>query len=393
MPVGTWSFLHETVIYEYMMSRFDERQLRLKQIYKDGVLQQAKERKINVLALAPINNTRFPDVDSITINKDLKGARPAEIKFVTSSFDYHKSDKERFQRFVQSYGCIIVVKHDELPRDLLTEYPNVDIFALNEFDFISFANENFERFINRQIKVRSFKKVWLMMQSPNFIKGAEGVLPARESGIWCPSENLDCFDLAVGDTILFIKTQGASIQSVNGDWCRKREINPKWRLDEFWIGRVIRPIQNREEYCMRMGRPIDFPLWYDETETGRNDKRVRQRVGNGIRWNRVFGFHPVESLSNLDISFKYLYSRFPSFVEATIDAYTKSKSREINIDIYIALLEFLAGIGNTAKQTLENFIPEVDMPILPWTIKGYTLGIEGVDGEDQPPHDDKPPLS
>ena len=350
-----------------MMNRFDNKKLKLRQIYKNGKF-QFRDHKYDVIDLATINNTFFPDVDSITIGRDPKGARPAEIKFVTSSFNYHKSSKEQFKSFIESNGCIIVVKHDELPRDLLEECPSIDIFALYEFDFISFANENFERYINRQIKSRSFKKIWVMAQSPNFNKGAEGISSARDSGIWCPTENLGCFDLTVGDTVIFVKTLGASKQKVSGTWKSEHGVPEKWRLEELYISRVIYPIQSRGEYCITRGRPVLSPLWYDETETGRNDKRVTQRKGTGIRWNRVFQFHEVETLDSLGITFEYLSSKFPLFVQAVIEAYTNPVSRELTIDLYTNLLEFLAGIENQAYLELKKIVPQEDMPVLPWTI-------------------------
>lgn len=37
MARGTWSFLHEWVIYDYLMARLDEKTLRLKCKIKNGI--------------------------------------------------------------------------------------------------------------------------------------------------------------------------------------------------------------------------------------------------------------------------------------------------------------------------------------------------------------------
>jgi len=88
MPKGTWAFLHEWVLYDYLNSRHEEKTLRFKMKVKNGQL-ILKDKWIKVLDLKPINKTQFPDVESIFLT-DLKTSIPAEIKFTTSLFEYHR---------------------------------------------------------------------------------------------------------------------------------------------------------------------------------------------------------------------------------------------------------------------------------------------------------------
>ena len=141
---GNWSFLHEWVIYEYLMSRFAEKTLRLKCVYKSSN-KIRKDQWVKVSYLETIRGTSFPDVKKIHFvgEKDL---RPAEVKFTTSLFNYHKSKVHisEFDEFQGSKGCIIVVRHDYLPAGL-EQFKNIDIFELDINDFISFSRENFDR--------------------------------------------------------------------------------------------------------------------------------------------------------------------------------------------------------------------------------------------------------
>lgn len=367
MPAGTWSFLHETVIYEYMMHRNAEGQLRLRMVVRDGRLEM-KERWFKVNYLQEIRDTFFPDVKNFIIKGDSKGERPAEVKFVTSAFNYHKSKqhKDSYKNFSDRNGCLIVLKHDFLIDEI-----NMDVFELDEIDFISFVKENFIRFLNRQLRVHNFRKVWIMIQSKNFYEGAHGVLPACESGLWCPTDNLTGFDLAVGDKVLFIRTRGASKQNVNKYWSHG-QIYDKWILSQIWIGEVTSPIKSREEYCQTRGRNMYDPLWYDETEVGRNDKRITQRKTTGLRWKRVFEFKKTNCLKNLDIPFEQLNMVFPEFVKAIVEVYTNTGSREIGQDLYISIMEYISGLENERKeQLLHTFMDQIPT-VIPQQVYGET---------------------
>jgi hypothetical protein len=168
MPAGQWAFLHEAVIYEYLMHRFDENQLQMQQIFRDGKIEM-KERWVTVQELEPIRNTFFPDIKHLIIKSDLKGARPAEVKFITSLFNYHRSkdDVEKYEEFSKQNGCIIVLKHDYVPVGLLDTY-NIDIFQLNEIDFITqfrknMGNGSVEKFLRNRRGYSACKHFWAVV--------------------------------------------------------------------------------------------------------------------------------------------------------------------------------------------------------------------------------------
>lgn len=335
------AFIHEGIIYEYMNHRFSQNSLYLFQKISDGSL-IVKEKKVKVKDLDKIVNTRFPDVDGIVLpDSNLK--RPAEIKFVTSSFDYHKDKKKKsdYIKFKNENGFIIALKHDYLPAELLNDYVNLDVYELDYNDFISFAQENFNRLLNRQLKLRQFSRIWIMMQSKNFSTGADGVLPARESHIWCPSENLTTFDLDVNDKVLFIKTSGSSYQAVGKEFNKEGKIKEKWSLQEIFIGSVTSNIMSRDEYCSISAKNKIEALWYDETPTGKKDPRIYKRKASTIRWNKVFEFDEKKQILNIDIEFNDIFKDVPDFVLAVIAAFTQQRSTEINHETYEALLEFL----------------------------------------------------
>ena len=131
MARGHWSFLHEWVIYEYLIARSSEGTLRFKQVISFGKL-LGKSKWIRVDENILITGTSFPDVKSIKL-KGSAGYRPAEIKFTTSLFNYHRDLKSavEFDAFVKAKGFILVLAHDYLPTSgLLTKHPQVDVFEL-----------------------------------------------------------------------------------------------------------------------------------------------------------------------------------------------------------------------------------------------------------------------
>src|SRR5882724_1427881 len=143
MAKGHWSFLHEWVIYDYLLARADEGTLRLKQVIVSGTL-AGKPKWIKVEEIKPITGTAFPDIQAI----QLKGKglfRSAEVKFTSSLFSYHQSAQytRKFADFVKQNGFLIVASHDYLPKGLIDKYPELDVYEIEIEDFISFCRENF----------------------------------------------------------------------------------------------------------------------------------------------------------------------------------------------------------------------------------------------------------
>jgi hypothetical protein len=106
MPKGQWSFWHEWVIYDYILTRNEERTLHFKQIIASGKL-LGKPKWIKVDKILPITGTTFPDIQAIKLKGD-NNFRPAEVKFTTSLFNYHKDIKyrDKFQELVNHNGFI-----------------------------------------------------------------------------------------------------------------------------------------------------------------------------------------------------------------------------------------------------------------------------------------------
>ncbi|MFJ5717305.1 hypothetical protein [Neobacillus sp. NPDC093127] len=202
------AFIHERIIYEYMMLRFAENKLMMKHVVVAGKLSY-KNKIVPVSYLEPIETT-FPDVNKIVIKGDkcVKG-RPGEIKFLSSDFNYHKDEAEKFNKFKKDSGCMIVLRHDYLPLGLIEKYHDIDVFELDKQDFERYVKENFDRLFNKQLFSREANhfNIWIMSQSPNFYKGYKrmNIEPASVSGIWCPKDKLTNYDISKGDKILFIK--------------------------------------------------------------------------------------------------------------------------------------------------------------------------------------------
>lgn len=176
-----------------------------------------------------------------------------------------------------------------------------------------------------------------MYQGPNFNKGTNETKPARESGIWCPIENLSGFDLAIGDRILFVKTRGASTQQVQPAY--HSGTTPKdWLLDEIYVGELVSTIYSRNEYCQRKKIPGNTQLWVKD-----------QKRNHAWRWNRVFEFRHIKTLRS-GISMKKLKDtpELIEFVSAVTEAFCYQRSREITLQEYRDLLEYL--IPRTGKK-------------------------------------------
>ena len=337
MPRGEWAFIHEWILYEYMLAKYSEDTLRLKVIVYNGKI-NLKTRYIKVKKLMNITNTDFPDINFIQFEEE-KFHRVAEVKFITSKFNYHKDVYSKkasytYNDFLKDHGCIIVLAHDEMPKNLKD---SVDVFEIEQDDFISYIRENILRLINRQMHKSILSKVWVMYQGPNFLKGYNEVKPAKESGIWCPTDNLNGFELGKGDTILFIKTKGCRYQDLNTSKYNE------WKLDSIFVCKVITTIMSREHYCQMKRINYDSLLWYDETEKGKSDSKLRKRkTKEKFRWNRVFEFKKEDEFNNLDLCIKDIPNSLKCFKNICVEVFKNHISSEIEIEQYLKLFQYIA---------------------------------------------------
>ena len=325
MKKGNWPFIHEWTIYEYLIHKVEAKTLRLRATYKEGKIIR-KDNWKKVSTMDPIFGTDFPDIKGIKLEGE-RNLRPAEIKFTSSLFNYHidKKYRDKFKDFLKNNGFIIVLSHDYLPKHL--DENNVDIYEIDRYDFTSFCRENFDRLLNRQIKLHTENKVWIMYQGPNFDLEDDGIKSARKSNIWCPSDNLTSFDLAIGDRVLFIKTIGASTQDVQNNFIK---VEDKWKLTELTITEVNSKIRSRIEYCQLKKINYKNKLW------------VNDPFENNIwRWNRVFEFKIIKTITKNILFSELLDTKTNSFFEAAKDVYCFRTSREIKLQEYRDLIEKL----------------------------------------------------
>lgn len=336
MPSGEWSFIHEWMLYEYMINKYNEGTLRLKYVVMNGKI-SLKTKYVKVIELGNISNTDFPDITSIKIEGDQYN-RVSEVKFITSKFEYHKKKYKEgsytYSEFLDDRGCIIVLAHDEMPLDLNDP---IDVFELEQEDFVSYVRENLSRLLNRQMRKSSYNKIWIMYQGPNFVKGTEKIKPAKESGKWCPSENLTGFELGLGDTVIFIRTKGCRFQDLTTDKIHK------WKLQDIFISKVTLSIMSREHYCQYKGISENSILWYDETEQGKKDTKIRIRKNKEkFRWKRVFEFKKEDEFNNLGLYMEDMPSYLGEFKEKCIKAFKNHISSEIDTDEFLRLLQYVA---------------------------------------------------
>jgi hypothetical protein len=331
---GNWSFIHEWTIYEYMNHRFEEGKLRIKPVFIDGNL-VTSNRWVVVKEMETIRKTDFPDVKSIKLRGG-DNTSVAEIKFKTSLFDYHKKAKYagQYNVFKNNNGFVLVLCHDYLPDDL----NDCNIYELDYIDFIQFCRENFIRLLNRQISIHSETKIWLMYQGPNFWnKGNSQVNVAKKSKIWCPTENLNSFDLAKGDTVVFIKTKGKSKQGARDYEVFIREC----MIENIIIAKVSSKITSRFEYCSEKKlNHLTTELWPDDPKGPKGQ----------WRWNRVFKFKILQ-----DIGKKYELSSFSEnedsiFLKIIHDVFINNRSREMSHETYKLFLERLLGNCRTPRR-------------------------------------------
>lgn len=325
------AFLQERIIYEYMMYRFSQRNLRIKLVVKSGKRVSKPEYKY-VKHLDTITDTFFPDINNIHIETSFKG--PAEVKFLTSEFKLNDYDQVKLVDFGDNNGCIIVLRHDFLPKTALSKFPEIYVYELNQDDFKLFVLENFNRLLHRQLLSResSHLKIWLFSQSPNFYKNNKNssIEPASASGIWCPTDNLDNYDLSLKDKVIFIKFGGEFQinQKVMSSWKRK-EIYPNWIIQGLYIGEVTFPIMSRREYCDISKVPYEQPLWHNELK--------------GKRWDRIFGFKKLfEITCNVQLKKMHAETEGIELVHPILhDVSTQQVSRELSESQYTNFLEYI----------------------------------------------------
>lgn len=361
MPVGEWSFIHEWMIYEYMLYKFNEDTLRLKWVVCGSKL-NLKSEYVKVKELSNITNTSFPDIEGIILeNSSFK--RVAEVKFITSKFDYHKAKYETaYEQFLSNNGCIIVLAHDEMPKGLTDK---MDVFEIDQEDFISFIRHNLVKLLNRQMHKSAYNKIWIMYQGPNFNKGNYEAGPACLSGKWCPTENLNGFELGIDDIVLFIKTEGSSSQ----DLIKKYDA---WKITDVFIGKITLRITSRAHYCQLRKINEESLLWYSETEQGKRDSKLRKRKNSdGWRWKRVFEFKKVNEYKNLGLKFIDMPNELGVFKDICEEVYKQQVSRELSVDQYIKLFQYISKIQsennvNALKEVsdLNNKVESLNQEIL-----------------------------
>jgi len=311
------AFVDEHIIYRYMMMRIDENQLRIRKVIDAGSL-VTNPCWIKVQRLAPITDTRFPDINQISL-----GARnamvPAEVKFITSKFGYHKPTDPNYQNYLieKANGlCVIVLKHDHMPSAFSAEL--LDVWELDHEDFSAFCRTNFHQLLDRQLDIKKGKKHILMAPGPKNFYRKQGmqILPAIESGIWCPQNALTGYQLAENDIVLFIRFKGGSSRTVQPphraelarlaqggrkrNWLNQPPANTtlaNWRILDLTVCEVTSRIRSREEYCDIKQIPRNQKLWHNDP-----------LYPSGVRemWPRVFEFKTLNHYQ-LDVNIKDLY--------------------------------------------------------------------------------------
>lgn len=327
-----------------MNIRFDEKNLRLRRIVEGGKLISNPKWKA-VKGLEPIVDTRFPDVKGISLGKR-NHLVPAEVKYRTSKFDYHSKSKfrEEFEIFKSKGGCVIVLAHDYMPKNLSEEA--LDVWEIDFDDFTTFCRENFSRLLNRQIRGSIGQRYWIMYQGPNFNQN-QPIEAARESKIWCPTNNMSGFDLAEGDRVIFVKTRGASgfkVQPAYHNYKSDFEQNgrrknwPKevksWILEEVYIAEVKSAIYSREEYCAIKKIQYEKQLW--------NNDKFDSETNRWTQWTRVFEFRKVSSASVNKPVFECFSKSSAPFIDQMTESFCYSgTSRELSAEQYLQFIESL----------------------------------------------------
>lgn len=335
------AFIHERVIYEYLHHRDQSDSLYLKCIYEDGIF-NVKNKKVKCQNVY-IENTFFPDVSNIKI-VEFRRTVPAEVKFCTSEYSYHNQMNQeeknmKYEEFVKKKGCIIVLKHDNLPKKLKEIHPDISVFEIFIEDFNLFVLENYNRLLHKQLQYRDDmnRKILLFCQTDNFhgerLKRStkeSGILLASESKIWCPTTNLSVYDIAPNDKVIFIRFRGANKQHVNKS-VKNKSLDEKWIIKNLFIGKVNSKIISRTEYLMQNGLKEDTFLWPKEYEN--------REIKNNKIWPLVFEFSEEQNIDvNLQVK-KLLDKMGEEFVDKIISLYTSQNAIEIKNEEYVLFIE------------------------------------------------------
>lgn len=354
MEHGKGAFIQEKTLYDYMNYRFLENSLRLKPIYINGKLYQGKKEYVNVKGMEKIQTTTFPDVKAISF--DGISFKQAEIKFLTSKFNYHnpknKDEYINYENFKNKKGFIITLKHDTFPRGLLEDYL-VDIYELDRNDFIAFARENFQRLLYQQIHIREYSNVWFMYagEHSNLLQSKEGIKSAIDSGLWCGTSYLSELEFAEGDTVVFFNTKNAGRQDVK-NYLNKGELNTKpWLLVDFFITKVKRPYTLRSEYCIRNNIPYETQLWVNDP--GKIDEPSGKFIWT--KYNYIFEFALIQELRQVNLNLYDYYDINREFVEVLLKAYDRSYAL-MQHDTYSNALTYMLGIINHLPMIHNNLI-------------------------------------
>jgi hypothetical protein len=343
MVVGK-AYLHERVLYEYMYHRFYNGKLLLKLVVKEGKVQYNSKTftvdEINII------NGQFPDVEKINFKKDYsyKDGRQAEVKFLTSDFNYHKQPRhvKAFKDFFKNGGCIIVLRHDKPPKELFENYP-IDIYELDYDDFNNYVKENHDRLLHKQILGRSGKahKTWLFSATKKNFYGnkikhnGKVVTPSMDTGIWCPKNPTDPYEIAEKDKVIFIRFTGpqSTQVAIRKYWEEYNEIHPKWVIKKIWIGEVTMPLMSRDQYCEKMGVDALEPLWPSEIEI--------KKDGNVKYWPQVFGYKLTKEIDK-EIYLAEAYEELDELVYPVFfNLFIQQNAVNITDVQYIKFLEWL----------------------------------------------------
>jgi hypothetical protein len=326
------SFINEQIVYSYMQNKFDMKDLFLYPIIKDGKLLDINNRGEKVINYKQISGTRFPDIDEIQFYKQ-KNIRPAEVKFVTSKFNYHNEKKyaKDYKMFNKQHGVIICVKHDFLPKGMRLN-DSIDVYQIDYIDFIQYCKENFALLISRQIDLHFHKNIWIMYASSNFYNEVGGIKPGLITKRWAPSQNLGNLAVGIGDIILFIKCKGINrIQSQKYFLANSRVPHPELFIENMVITKVNSDILSREEYCYKNKIDYNTPLWPDE-------------VKKGAKWKRIFEFDIIKNIHK-PIFLNQLYNsseKGKCVATFLTEVFQKPElARKIKEEDYIKLLEYI----------------------------------------------------
>lgn len=336
MAKENWSILSEYTIYKYMMERYESSALRLKPIYVNGQSYKGREKYKQVKYLKPIGNSIFPDIDEITIEGASGCKRPAEVKYLTSQFDYHSNKKYtvQFNNFQQNKGMIIVYKHDQIPTNLYSKY-KADIYELDQDDFVGYVKINFDRLFFAQVMERKNINIWLMYagRTSNFYNGLKqyNIEPAYKTGLWSPKVNISSMELNVNDIILFIKTGGIKQQDLQKYFYSNSTLVKNWFIEDIFLCKAKSAIMDRSEFYMRNPKYKKVPfLWADEGKTQTQ------------KYNRVFKFDITTEFRNINLNLEEMRKENQKMVEMIYLLFTKQQEKLISLEEYNFLLEYIA---------------------------------------------------